>query len=149
MNDVTRPADVDTLARTIYGEARGEATAGMEAVASVIMNRAREAKATLARHPGLARHPLYGDGSPALACVAKLQFSCWNKNDPNREKLLAVDEDDKTFVRALAIAEKAIAGELEDRTGGANHYHAKNVQPGWAEMSKRTAEIGWHVFYKL
>lgn len=31
--------DVDVLARTIFGEARGETVSGMEAVASVVMNR--------------------------------------------------------------------------------------------------------------
>ncbi len=31
--------DIDVLARTIYGEARGESISGMEAVASVVLNR--------------------------------------------------------------------------------------------------------------
>src|SRR5438067_2106530 len=34
-------ADVDTLARTIYGEARGAGQSAQEAVASVVMNRVR------------------------------------------------------------------------------------------------------------
>ena len=36
--------DLDILARTLYGEARGEGTEGMEAVANVIMNRYRKPK---------------------------------------------------------------------------------------------------------
>lgn len=32
-------SDVDVLARTIYGEARGESISGMEAVAFVVLNR--------------------------------------------------------------------------------------------------------------
>ena len=32
-------SDLDTLARTLWAEARGEGVAGMEAVAAVIMNR--------------------------------------------------------------------------------------------------------------
>ena len=36
--------DIDILARTIYGEARGEKTAGKKAVACVIMNRYKSKK---------------------------------------------------------------------------------------------------------
>ena len=36
--------DVDILARTIYGEARGEGQEGMEAVACVVMNRYKDHK---------------------------------------------------------------------------------------------------------
>ena len=35
-----RKLEIDTLARTIWGEARGEGSAGMQAVANVVMNRA-------------------------------------------------------------------------------------------------------------
>ena len=41
----TTPVDpVDILARTIYGEARGESVRGKEAVASVVMNRVNRAR---------------------------------------------------------------------------------------------------------
>lgn len=33
--------EIDVLARTIYGEARGEGMQGMQAVANVVMNRAK------------------------------------------------------------------------------------------------------------
>ena len=36
--------ETDILARTIYGEARGESISGMEAVASVVLNRVAFAK---------------------------------------------------------------------------------------------------------
>ena len=36
--------EIDVLARTLWGEARGEGTAGMQAVASVILNRVKIAK---------------------------------------------------------------------------------------------------------
>lgn len=36
--------DTDILARTIYGEARGESISGQEAIASVILNRVAFAK---------------------------------------------------------------------------------------------------------
>lgn len=36
--------DIDTMARTIWGEARGEGVQGMQAIACVIMNRFHEKK---------------------------------------------------------------------------------------------------------
>ena len=39
-----RSKDVDILARTIYGEARGESEIGKRAVASVILNRYKSGK---------------------------------------------------------------------------------------------------------
>ena len=36
--------DVEILARTIYGEARGESLSGQEAIASVVLNRLAFAK---------------------------------------------------------------------------------------------------------
>lgn len=39
----------DVLARTLYGEARGESVRGKEAVAAVVMNRVRRARAAGSR----------------------------------------------------------------------------------------------------
>ena len=36
---MTRLNDIDVLARTIYGEARGESISGQGAIASVVLNR--------------------------------------------------------------------------------------------------------------
>ena len=36
--------DVDILARTIFGEARGESLSGQEAIASVVINRVKFAQ---------------------------------------------------------------------------------------------------------
>jgi len=148
--------DIDTLARTLWGEARGEGVAGMEAVASVIMNRRRLAERYVEdrrqerwREKPL-RHPLFGDGTVATVCTAPWQFSCWNPDDPNRNKLSRVSEsDDQWFAAALDVARRAVAGKIEDRTGGADHYHTKAIKPKWAEGRTPTATIGWHVFYKL
>ena len=43
--------DAEILARTLYGEARGEDLAGIEAVASVILNRVAFARRVLRRTP--------------------------------------------------------------------------------------------------
>src|SRR5215468_10322728 len=83
-------AEIDTVARTVWAEARGEGVAGMTAVACVIMNRARIASQYKQDHGR--PHPLFGDGTLASCCTHPWQFSCWNENDPNRQKLLNADD---------------------------------------------------------
>lgn len=132
------PAPIDALARTIYGEARGEGVDGMQAVASVIMNRAAIGKA----------HPHFGDGSVESACRAPWQFSCWNPNDPNCAVLQEVGLDDSVFAMAVDIAAKAINGQLSDRTIGATYYKVQGTPTKWAEGKTPCAIIGHHEFYK-
>lgn len=118
--------EVDTLARTIWGEARGEGSAGMQAVAAVILNRV-----AIAQEKGG-----YWWGANVIAvCRKPWQFSCWNGNDPNRPKLLAVDARDLHFATALRIARRAIYSTLPDPTAGATHYHAAGITPSWARGS--------------
>ena len=125
------PADI--LARTLWGEARGEPVRGIEAVAAVVMNRVR-------------RGGWWGDTVESV-CRKRWQFSCWNANDPNRAKLERVSEDDRRFRICLRIARRAIAGSVDDPTGGATHYHARGLLPAWARGREPSAEIGNHLFY--
>lgn len=140
--------DIDTLARTLVGEARGEGMQGMEAVAAVIMNRVKAARRFIANNARY--HPLFGDGSPAAACLARWQFSCWNQNDPNREYIEALDEGDRCFRDALFLARVAVAGDLVDHTNGATHYYARSMKqpPPWAAGKTPCAEIRNHLFFK-
>ena len=131
-------AAVDTLARTLWGEARGEPVRGIEAVAAVIINRVRAAE----RRGGF----WWGDSVVAV-CRKPFQFSCWNTNDPNRAKLLAVTAADPVFATCLRVARRAVAGLLDDPTVGATHYHATGLHPDWAAGHGPSAEIGRHVFY--
>ena len=124
------------LARTVYGEARGEGVPGMEAVANVVMNRA-----------GVGGW--WGD--TVLSVVMKpYQFSVWNPGDPNRALILGKFpfQGDELFNTAWQIAGDAIAFDLPDRTGGATHYHTTAVKPDWASGQVPVAQIGRHVFYE-
>lgn len=145
--------DREVLARTMWGEARGEGRIGQEAVASVILNRVELAKAFKARKGR--NHPLYGDGTVEGACRAPWQFSCWNENDPNLPKLLAVTMDDRRFSSCMAVAAVALSGVLDDPTQGATHYHTvksppnvKQWPPKWAASLTPTVTIGAHIFYR-
>jgi N-acetylmuramoyl-L-alanine amidase len=135
--------DIDVLARTIFGEARGEGVQGMAAVACVIRNRVR-----LDLH-GDGRPDWWGEGYEGV-CLKPWQFSCWNAGDPNRPLLERVTKMDSLFAQAWAVASLAVAGGyLVDVTNGATHYHAKTVFPDWAKGVKPCAEIGRHLFYRL
>ena len=133
----------DTLARTLWGEARGEGEAGMIAVAAVIQNRI----AVSAAHGG--RHWWGADW--VSVSRARAQFCCWNPGDPNRPKLLAVDDSDPAFRLAKQVAADAIAGRIEDPTFGATSYKVASLPwpSAWGHFRLPLIEIGKHAFYNL
>ena len=125
--------DREILAKTLWGEARGEGRVGMHAVANVILNRARK--------------PGWWGTNIREVCLKRRQFSCWNPDDPNRKKMLAVTDEDPSYRVAVELADMAIQGVLEDITRGADHYHTKTIKPYWAKAEKPIAEWGNHLFY--
>lgn len=133
-----RDPAVDLLARTLYGEARGEPVRGKEAVAAVVMNRVARAQT---------RENHWWGHTVSEVVLCPWQFSCWNRNDPNRARILAVDAQDPNFQTCLRIARRAVAGALADPTGGATHYHAKRARPLWSVGRIPSAVIGNHKFY--
>lgn len=140
MHEFYRGIEADVLARTLWGEARGEGTAGMQAVANVIQSRVKIA--------GMKEGFWWGDNIIQV-CQKPYQFSCWNRSDPNFRKLQAVDESNLYFATAIRIAARAIANVLEDITHGATHYHAAGISPYWAQREKPTTVIGQHIFYRI
>lgn len=132
--------DLDIMARTIYGEARGESQIGRIAVGWVIRNRAEMDLG----NDGLP--DWWGEGIKGV-CQRPWQFSCWNQNDPNRAKLLTVTHKDAAFKACLTAARDVLLGSMADPTGGATHYHTASVAPPWAKGLKHTT-VGRHRFYK-
>lgn len=130
-------SELDTMARTVWGEARGEVDPGMAAVAWVIKNRADKGG-------------WWGSTIEAV-CTKAWQFSCWNVNDPNRPKLMAVTMDDPCFAKAMMICNAVICGTIADPTGGATSYYERHMVPApeWALGKIPTATIGNHVFFKV
>lgn len=128
---------------TLYGEARGEGEAGMQAVLNVLMHRA---KGDFSKVKGLT--------------LAPKQFSMWNGvDDPattaiNLGKQVRDKEiqgtDKAMYLKAVGLVDQAMKGALADNTGGATHYfNPRKVNPSWAKSMTKTATIGNHVFYKL
>lgn len=132
--------DVDTMARTIWGEARSEGILGMQAVACVIINRF---------HENIWYSKYKGEHSIKAVCLKPKQFSCWNDDDPNKKVCELVDKRNKQFVQALEISKDAKMGKLKDITNGANHYYADYIKtPKWVKDMKFCVKIGRHNFYK-
>jgi spore germination cell wall hydrolase CwlJ-like protein len=131
---------IDVLARTLWGEARGEDGQGMEAVANVVLNRVKVADD---------RGGYWWGNDLISVCQKPYQFSCWNRSDPNYRKLLEITETNIHFATAMRIARRAVAGVLSDNTNGATHYHEKSILPSWAKGQVPCAYIGRHIFYQL
>ena len=134
--------DTLTLARTIFGEARGEPDDGKEAVANVVVNRLKSG-----RFPRKASDPK----TIAGVCLERFQFSCWNADDPNASKIANLQTGSSpVFDTCFAIAQRAVGGTLADRTDTATHYHADTISPpNWtAPPAIMTVKIGHHVFFK-
>jgi spore germination cell wall hydrolase CwlJ-like protein len=120
------------LSRTIYWEARGEGTAGMEAIANVVMNRLG--------HEGFPDKvcKVVKEGSEKGDC----QFSWWCDQRSDGAK------DSKSYALAKEISRRALNRQLPDRTGGALYFHQRKVTPSWSKKYIKTVRIGKFVFYK-
>jgi spore germination cell wall hydrolase CwlJ-like protein len=138
--DFIRELEADVMARTLWGEARGEGDMGMHAVANVILNRVAVAQA---------RGRFWWGDTIIDVCQKPFQFSCWNKNDPNLAKIQNVDMTDIHFMTALRLARRAVIGALPDITNNATHYHERSITPNWARGKTPCAAIGRHVFYRI
>ncbi len=134
--------DIDTLARTIYGEARGEGRLGMRAVAHTIMNRMMDS-----RWPDTIKE----------VCRQPLQFSCWNEGGDGSQlqRLEALTFAGLSNAGVWGVAsDVALLIDQGDPTNQANHYLTESLMwadgaPSWANPRGITAVIGRHVFLRL
>lgn len=132
--------DLEIMARTLYGEVRGEPWAGKIAVAWVIRNRA---EADLGRDN---RPDWWGEGIAGV-CLKPMQFSCWNAARDRKRLETAVS---LKLADCLRAAFAVLTDEEPDPTSSATHYYANYIaEPKWAHGKQPTAVIGVHRFYKL
>ena len=126
------------LAKTIYGEARGEyknsGVNSLIAIGNVVMNRSLKSGKAIAEE-----------------CLKNKQFSCWNKNDPNYKLLQNIGIGDKIYQICLDVASGIVNLEQEDITNGADHYYSRIMKapPYWALEKNPTIVIGNHIFFRL
>ena len=125
--------ELKCLALNIYHEARSEPESGQIAVAQVTMNRVASKD-----FPDSICKVITQGGQRLHRC----QFSWWcdGKSDLPTEL--------KAWQRSMKVAKDVLARKKADPTGGALFYHAHYVEPRWASVFERTAEIGQHLFYR-
>jgi len=132
----TMPPDL-VVAMTLWGEARGECSAGKAAVASVIYNRANR----VATHHGI---PFIVAASKA--CLQPSQFSCWNDGKFSQAE---PDYQSQAWVDCAELA-KSVFGSDYSPTTSATHYFAISMRttPWWASSMEFLGAIGSQNFYR-
>lgn len=118
--------DLQCLTEALYFEARGESTAGQQAVAEVILNRVD--------------HPRFPD-SVCGVVNQRGQFSYKGRVSGRYNERAA-------FGRVQRVAMAALSGAPRDLTGGATYFHTPAVRPKWSSRFTRTVRIGSHIFYR-
>ncbi len=131
------PADrlraVECLTAAVYYEAAIESTAGQQAVAQVVLNRAR--------HPAYPRTVcgvVFQGQERATGC--QFTFTC--------DGALRRTPSASGWARARRVAEEALAGKVFAPVGWATHYHTNWVVPYWSSSLTKLANIGTHIFYR-
>ena len=114
------------MADNLHHEARVDGMRGMEAVATVVMNRVSDSR------------------WPDNVCDVVYQPSQFSWTLEKRLVNMKVEHDWQT----LAVARMALQGGLIDKTDESTHYHAVYVQPYWAKVYEFTVQVEQHLFYK-
>lgn len=120
------------LARAIFGEARGIGRRGKIAVGWSIKNRVGDSR--------------WGDNYYDVILREK-QYSAFNKTDKNypfvTDPLHTGNvSEEKSWRECYEIAGEVIDGELEDPTGGANHYYSDYINsPYWTKSRQAEFKI--------
>lgn len=142
--------DATVVARTLWGEARGQGAEGMQAVCNVIQNRAA--------------NPGWWGSTLRDVCLDHVveksgrvvhQFSCWNTFDAEADRMRAPSIGDASYAIADSLALRAVSGRLPDLTSGADHYVAEYALAAtkWARDKTPTFVCGKpgsrHYFFKL
>lgn len=135
-----REAAVEILTLTLWGEAADRPVRAIEALAALVVNRARQAAV-----PGGPAH--WGRGVAGV-CRTPFQFPCWNRNHPRHAALRGIAAGDGALAICRRVAARAVAGGMPDPTGGATYFHDVWALPGWALGRPAVAEIGGLCFYR-
>lgn len=129
--------DLNIMARTLWGESRGEPYEGKVAVAWVILNRAEKGG--------------WWGSTISDVCRKPFQFSCWNSNDPNSSRLPSITFSDPAFPDCLKAVGGVLSGNCPDPTNHSTHYKVSTLPwpKDWGPEKPALTVIGAHSFYRL
>lgn len=130
MEDRARASDC--LAAAVLYEA-GDDTVGQQAVAQVVLNRARHPA-----YPGTVCGVVFQGSERHTGC--QFTFTC--DGALNRQYSAAA------WDRARSVAGMALAGYVYAPVGLATHYHTDWVVPYWSDNLEKIAAVGTHLFFR-
>ena len=133
-NALDASRDLECLTQAAYYEARGEGREGMEAVAQVVLNRAR--------HPAFPMSVcgvVFQGAGRRVGC--QFSFTC--------DGSMRAPVNRAAWGRARDVASRALAGAVYARVGNATHFHTTNVSPGWRNSLIQVGQVGQHIFYRF
>jgi len=130
-------SDEIILARMLFGEARSKNVSVSEriAIGFTPTNRFKNS----------------GAKSLAKVILFPRQYSCFNPEDPNLEKVLDPEKyEPEAWEKSLRISEAVLKGEYDYANFGPTHYHRKGTNPEWAKhMIEKLPSAGFvHQFYR-
>lgn len=108
-------SQLDTITRTVYGEAANQGPAGWAAVASVIDNRSNDGR---------------WSSDPAAVATQPGQFSTWNTGAGGNSLARNVSPDNPTYQQIYQTVQGVFDGSVPDPTAGAVYYYAPAGMPG-------------------
>ena len=123
----------ECLALALYWEAGGEEREGMDAVASVVLNRRA--------HPDFPSTvcEVVREGGTHPGC--QFTFWCDGKGETPRDAAL--------WALASEVAAAALEGRIVDVTGGSLFFHLAALETApWTVPRERTVRVGRHVYYR-
>lgn len=132
----TDQRSVDCMAKNLFYEARGTNKWEMIRVANVTMNRVNS--------------KVY----PSTVCEVVYQYKqfSWtlikHRVTDSIHSLYKAKGDLAEYDLAKDIANRAVANDLPDLTGGAMWYHTHKVNPKWNKQKEVTYASNWHRYYK-
>jgi spore germination cell wall hydrolase CwlJ-like protein len=125
--------DLFLLALCVWRESRGEPLIAKVAVAYTVLNRAA--------------HPSWWGTDIVSVILKPLQYSSFNRDDPNSSRFPT--KQDLSWTASLDAARKAIDKTEPDPTDGATNYFDTSISPpDWTKKLNYTVSIGAFLFYK-
>ena len=135
---------IKCLATMVYGEARGEATAGKVAVAYTALNRAAK-KTVCSVVLAPKQYSIFNDNPALRAAAMSLHI------EPEQKNVI----DQASWIESIAVARAVLHRAVPDPTGGATHYLADRLMrikgyryPRWSKQYIQVASIDRHRFFK-
>ncbi len=125
--------DMECLSQAVYYEARGETSAGQQAVAQVVLNRVR--------HPAFPKSVCAVVFQGARTSSCQFSFACDGASHHPIENA--------AWRRAEHVAAEALGGTVMAEVGNATHFHVAGLSTDWGPRLQKVAQIGSHIFYRF